>query len=757
MADIVEDICVTLFKKDGALHQESFGGKVPKYWTPNATHCTKQASFFGDSPPLDESVGYAIVLGFGIFFSIVTTFLVFLDKRYVGVNISSEFFNTAGRTVKTGLTAAVIVSQWTWAATLLQSSNVAFQYGVSGPFWYASGATIQVLLFGILAIEVKRKAPNAHTILEIIDARWGETAHKVFMYFCFMTNIIVSAMLILGGAATVNALTGMDTTIAGFLIPMGVIAYTVAGGLKATFMASYLHTAIIYFVLCLFVFIVYTSDEELGSADKVYDRLRMVASKDRVCDELAANGRGYSMPGVAAGDQNCGKVEFNENGSYLTMLSNGGLEFGIINIIGNFGTVFVDQSYWQSAIAAKPSSSHKGYLLGGLVWFAIPFSLATAMGLSSVALDLPVTGSEAGAGLVPPAAAYHFMGNGGAILITIMLFMAIVSTGSAEQIAVSSLVSYDIYRRYFNPAATGEEIVRVSRYAIVGFGVFMGILSIILYELELSLGFVYLMMGIFIGSAVIPVSLVLTWSKASAMGAICGAFGGQIAGVISWVVAAHIAFDGKINLDTLGANHPMLTGNLFAILTSGVIHIGMSLAMPDNFDFALLNERITLIDDALPDLDPEENDEEALKAAQVWISKWGLGFTIVMVIIWPVLSVPAGEFTRGYFQMWVLIAILWGLVATVVIVVLPIWESWAGIECVLKGLFFNDDLHVHMDDIDHKIDALMKHMNVDVKPLLIGEGKSLAPGFRAKALARGSSDLEALKAEAKASKASLEG
>jgi hypothetical protein len=44
--------------------------------------------------------------------------------------------STAGRMVKTGLTASVIVSQWTWAATLLQSSNVAWQYGVSGPFWY---------------------------------------------------------------------------------------------------------------------------------------------------------------------------------------------------------------------------------------------------------------------------------------------------------------------------------------------------------------------------------------------------------------------------------------------------------------------------------------------------------------------------------------------------------------------------------------------------------------------------------------------
>jgi hypothetical protein len=43
--------------------------------------------------------------------------------------------STAGRMIKTGLTASVIVSQWTWAATLLQSSNVAWAYGVSGPFW----------------------------------------------------------------------------------------------------------------------------------------------------------------------------------------------------------------------------------------------------------------------------------------------------------------------------------------------------------------------------------------------------------------------------------------------------------------------------------------------------------------------------------------------------------------------------------------------------------------------------------------------
>jgi hypothetical protein len=142
-----------------------------------------------------------------------------LDRKFVGTKLTSEFFNTAGRDVKMGLTASVIVSQWTWAATLLQSSNVAWQYGVSGPFWYASGATIQVLLFGILAIEIKRRAPTCHTVCELVLARWGPAAHKTFIYFSLLTSIIVTSMLLLGGSATINALAGCDLKLTSFLIP----------------------------------------------------------------------------------------------------------------------------------------------------------------------------------------------------------------------------------------------------------------------------------------------------------------------------------------------------------------------------------------------------------------------------------------------------------------------------------------------------------------------------------------------------------
>ena len=108
-------------------------------------------------------------------------------------------------------------------------------------------------LFGILSIELKRKAPAAHTMCEVILYGWGRAAHKVFLGFALVTNVIVTAMLLLGGAAVVTSLTGMNIYADSFLIPVGVILYTLSGGLKATFLASYVHTAIIFAMLVLFV------------------------------------------------------------------------------------------------------------------------------------------------------------------------------------------------------------------------------------------------------------------------------------------------------------------------------------------------------------------------------------------------------------------------------------------------------------------------------------------------------------------------
>jgi Na+/proline symporter len=139
----------------------------------------------------------------------------------------------------------------------------------------------------------------------------------------------------------------------------------------------------------------------------------------------------------------------------------------------------------------------------------VPWMFATAAGLAMISLSADVSSpfqaiSLAQAGVVAPAAATALLGKSGAILLLIVLFLAVTSAvrlatvdtfitdykslqASAELVAVSSIITYDIYKRYFNPHATEKQILRVSHLGVVGFGIFMGILGVIFYEIGISL------------------------------------------------------------------------------------------------------------------------------------------------------------------------------------------------------------------------------------------------------------------------------
>jgi Na+/proline symporter len=142
------------------------------------------------------------------------------------------------------------------------------------------------------------------------------------------------------------------------------------------------------------------------------------------------------------------------------MQSKEGAVFFVINIVGNFGTVFLDNGYYNKAIAASPVDALPGYIMGGLSWFAIPWLCATTMGLAALALEsnpiFPtyphrIPNADVTAGLVLPNAAVALLGKGGAGATFLLIFMAVTSASSAELIAVSSIWTYDIYQTYINP------------------------------------------------------------------------------------------------------------------------------------------------------------------------------------------------------------------------------------------------------------------------------------------------------------------
>ncbi|THW20594.1 solute symporter family transporter [Aureobasidium pullulans] len=675
---------------------------------------------------LPAGAGYGVVIGVGFFFAFNVKLMMgisHLQNKYTSFSTkTSEEFNTASRSIKPGLIASGIVSAWTWAATLLQSSTVAYQYGVAGPFWYAAGATVQILMFSILACKVKMNAPRAHTYLEIVQARYGSAAHITFLFFAFVTNILVGSQLLLGGSAVVTSLTGMNVYAAIFLIPVGVCAYVVLGGLRATFLCDYSHTLILMIIILYFMFNAYATSDLIGSPGEMYELLKKAA---------------VQRP-----------VEGNVDGSYMTLKSNYALIFGVIQLCSGSGTVFLDQAYWQRAIASRPATAVRAYILGGIAWFAIPFGFSTTLGLAAVALtDNPrfptfpgvPTSSDISAGLAASYAAQALLGKGGAVALLIVLFMAVTSCASAELIAVSSLLTFDVYKRYIRPTASPSSLIFVSHAMICAFGLTMAVFACIWNAIGVDLGWLFLVMGLLIGGAVFPAAFAITWRGQSAAGAISGAIVGLIVGIAAWLAVAKVYF-GEVTVATTGTEYATLAGNLAAIMTGLIVTVTVSLIKPQNFDWAITrsinaesadpivesqlqkkqmhqedklntstavnpsdeektqtqtpeNEKNTSTSNSFseppppPNLSTETDTERAadlqleespssLRGAFKLACIASFLLTFIMDFLLPMpMFFSHYVFSKGFFTAWVVISFLWVFVSTGISVVLPVVET----------------------------------------------------------------------------------
>ena len=63
-------------------------------------------------------------------------------------------------------------------------------------------------------------------------------------------------------------------------------------------------------------------------------------------------------------------------------------------------------------------------------------------------------------------------------------------------------------------------------------------------------------MGVFLGSAVVPIALAITWNKANKWGCIGGAIAGFVVGIIAWLVTTAILDDDVINVTVSRVTYP---------------------------------------------------------------------------------------------------------------------------------------------------------------------------------------------------------
>ncbi|KAF2638816.1 SSS family solute:Na+ symporter [Massarina eburnea CBS 473.64] len=608
--------------------------------------------------PLPQGAGYGVVVGFGVAFALGMVWVTAQIKKHFNEdNKSTETFMVANRTVGTGLTAAAVISSWLYSTALLGASFLTYRYGLALGVWWGASASTMICCMAYLSIQgkfylhelPKRRAPNAHTMLEIIRVRYGLGVHLLWIVLALLNNALVFSAMVLGSSSAVTALTGMNVTASTYLLPLGVAVYTYFGGLRATFLTDYVHTFIIMIILVWFTIKVIVH-HEIGSIGALYD---------------AAVQAGVDYP-----------VEGNYKGSYLTMRSNECLYFGILHIISNFGAVIMDTGFWQKGFSADVGSAVPGYVLGGIASFSVPWTFGTIVGLGALALEKSpswptypnrMTEAEVGAGLVLPYVAQTVAGKGGAFAILLTIFMSSTSIASAQMIATSSIISFDIYGTHVNKKPTDSQLIRWSHIGVVITSLFISTLATAFHRGGVDMSWLLYMIGNFTNPGCFPTILALLWKGQTRAAAITAPIVGMACGVSVWLGTAY-AYYGEISIKSTGGTMPNLFGCAASFVVPLPVSVIVSLLWPKEFDWSVFGE-IKKVESEHGRTQEEPVTQEVLltperkqymKRMSRWAAFWAIATICGHILLWPLPMYGAKmTFSKTFFTAWIVISLIW--------------------------------------------------------------------------------------------------
>ncbi|QGI81266.1 unnamed protein product [Fusarium fujikuroi] len=595
--------------------------------------------------PLPQSVGYGVVVAAGLAFAFGMMGLTAILKKTLNEDNSKvETFMVANRTVRTGLVASAVVSSWLWSTALLSCVLVTYSYGISGAFWYGAGCSTVIVFFGYLGTVCKGRVPEAHTILEVIRIRYGTVAHLSFTFLAIVNNLLNTINMILGASAAISFLTGMHIMASTFLLPLGVVLYTLVGGIKATFLTDYIHTFAILILSCWLTAKVITS-ESVGSIGRLYD-LVVAAQSNHV-------------------------VEGNYEGSLLTMTSQQGIYFAIILLTSNFGAVVMDTGYFLKAFAASPSAVVPGYVLGGISYFSIPWSLGTIVGMASLGLEaLPIfptyprlmTGAEVTNGLALPYVA-----------------VAVAGKRSAN----------DFHGCHLNFEASNEQVIRWGHIGVVFFGVVAAAFTAMFHYIGVDMGWTLYMLGILTCPGVIPLIFTIIWRKQTKLAAISSAFLGMATGLGVWLGSAYV-FSGEVTVASTGGTLPCMYGTIASLFSPLLYSVAVTYIRPDNYDWSRFKEQRLAVE---PDESSSGSDTSQGKGPeQVTATETASNETFndnnqrrwTKYALWWAIATFLGHWL---FTAWIVVSLIWLWWTLIMVGFYPMWNGRGQIAAVTRSIW----------------------------------------------------------------------
>ncbi len=371
---------------------------------------------------MSELNGLFLMIAFGGFMFLITW------MYHSGKDESGDSFLVANRNIGLLRGSFSIAASWIWAPALFISSQKAYQQGLPGAFWFIVPNIAALVVFGFLAVRIRKLMPMGYTLPQYIKKRYDTKTHVVYVFMFLALQVCSVAVQLLAGASVLSSLTGLSILKGTMLLAFIFTSYSLVSGLRASIITDFMQMAFILFT-CIIV-------------------VPMVV--------FSGSGIEMLMKGIGGHTGNFTNVFDPEVA----------ITFGIVVTIGLLAGPIGDQQHWQRAFALREGNVKKSYILSGLIFGIVPILLSL---LGFVAAGMVMSGALVvdNAQLSGVAVVVKLLPMSFVVFFIFMILSGLASTGDSALCAASSIFAIDVYKEYINKEANDKEIVIISRVVMI--------------------------------------------------------------------------------------------------------------------------------------------------------------------------------------------------------------------------------------------------------------------------------------------------
>jgi solute:Na+ symporter, SSS family len=407
---------------------------------------------------------------------------------------TGDDFMVAGRSLPAHVLVFTLLSTWIGSGSLFGSAGLGYRAGLPA-LWQSAGAWVGIALVFFIAPRVRRIAQ--YTVPDILEMRFGPAARILGTITIVIAYTTIAAYQFRGGGRLLTLVSGIDPFVGAIVTAAFCVLITALAGM--------------------------TSVARLDVANG----LMMVVGCSLAVVYLVGHAGGESAVRSLRPDQ-------------LTMFGTLSPREALALFLPTMCLLLGEANMYQKFFSARDERAAKLAVAGWIIGTIAVESLIVSIGMmGSLAVpSLTTAESETIVARVARDVLPTVLG----MLLLAGAAAIIVSTANSMLLTPATNLIRDVYQRFINPTASDDQVLRYTRYAVVGLGV-VGVVAGNLFPTILAMSlWAYTMYGAGITPALLAA---LVWPRATKQAGVSSIAAGmsvtllwELLGVLRGTIAA---------------------------------------------------------------------------------------------------------------------------------------------------------------------------------------------------------------------------